>query len=290
MANGQVELVSVEGLLPIELNGKARLMRVRILPSLPVALALGLDFLRSFELQVDFADRRWSFKESPDRVSDFRVESWTAESCCGIRELSVDQASKVKKFLEDHLPETPKKPGMTTLTSHVIDVGNHPAIKQRHYLVSPKVMEAIVAEVDRMLEDDVIEPAHSEWSSPIVMVRKPDGSYRFCLDFRKLNAVTKKDAYPLPQMAGILDKLRSAKYISKIDLFKGFLQIPLDPGSREMTAFTVPGRGLFQFKRMPFGLTNAPATFQRLLDRLITLASWLTRKAHKWTPIRLSPF
>ena len=70
-------------------------------------------------------------------------------------------------------------------------------------------------------------------------------------------------------MAGRLDKLRSARYISKIDLFKGFLQIPLDPGSREKTAFTVPGRGLFQFKRMPFGLTNAAATFQRLLDRLI---------------------
>ena len=70
-------------------------------------------------------------------------------------------------------------------------------------------------------------------------------------------------------MNGILDKLRSAKYISKIDLYKGFLQIPLELGSRDKTAFTVPGRGIFQFKRMPFGLTNAPATFQRLLDRLI---------------------
>ena len=127
----------------------------------------------------------------------------------------------------------------------------------------------ITAEVDKMLDHDIIEPSNSGWSTPIVMARKPDGNYRFCLDFRKLNSVTVKDAYPLPQMNGILDKLRSAKYISKIDLLKGFHQIPLEKNSRDKTAFTVPGRGLFQFKRMPFGLTNAPATFQRLLDRII---------------------
>ena len=101
VANGQVELVSDEVLLPIELDGKTRLMRVQLLPSFLVALALELDFLRFFKLQVDFADRRRSFKESPYRVSDFLVKSWIA---------------------------------------HVIDVGNHLAIKKRHYLVSPKVM------------------------------------------------------------------------------------------------------------------------------------------------------
>ena len=93
-------------------------------------------------------------------------------------------------------------------------------------------------EVDAILADDVIEPSKSGWSSPVVMVKKPDKSYRFCLDFRKLNEVTKKDAYPLPQMNGILDKLRRAKYISTIDLHKGFLQIPLELESREKTAFT----------------------------------------------------
>ena len=80
-------------------------------------------------------------------------------------------------------------------------------------------MEAIVAEVDKMSDEDIIEPSNSGWSSPIVMVKKSDKSHRFCLDFRRVNNVTKKDAYLLPQMNGILDKLRSANYISKIDLY-----------------------------------------------------------------------
>ena len=167
----------------------------------------------------------------------------------------------LKDFLERDLPKPLGRPGLTDLIGHTIDVGSHSPIKQRNYLRSPKVMEAMVAETDKMLTNDIIEPSASGWSSPVVMAIKPDCSYRFYLDFRKVNEVTKRDAYPLPQMHGILDKLRNARYISKLDLCKGFHQVPLEEASRDKTAFTVPGRGLFQFKRMPFGL--------RLLDRLI---------------------
>ena len=269
VANGNMEVVSEEIEFPVELNGTTGLIRARVLNSLPVAVALGLDFLTLFKMSVDFEDRSWVFKDDPSRVYYFALEESNAESCCGISELTLSQAELLKNFIAVMLPKAPEKPGITNLTEHFIDTGIHPPIKQRHYLVSPNIMEVINQEVDKMLADDIIEPSSSGWSSPIVLVRKPDGSRRFCLDFRKLNQVTKKDAYPLPQMNGILDKLRSARYISKIDLFKGFLQIPLEASSKEKTAFTVPGRGLFQFKRMPFGLTNAPATFQRLLDRLI---------------------
>lgn len=147
-----------------------------------------------------------------------------------------------------------------------MDVGSHPPIRQRCYVVSPKVQEAIRAEVDKMLDSGIIEPSYSEWSNPIVMVKKPNGKYRFCLDFRKVNGISKKDAYPLPNMNGILDKLRSARYISTIDLSQAYFQIPLAKESREVTAFSVPGKGLYHFTRMPYGLTGAPATFQRLLD------------------------
>jgi hypothetical protein len=131
-------------------------------------------------------------------------------------------------------------------------------------------MQAIInEEVDQMLAAGVIEPSKSAWSSPIVIVRKKGGGYRFCIDFRKLNTASEKDAYPLPHITATLDKLRGAKYLSTLDLKQGYWQIPLSPKSRPPTAFTVPGRGLFQFTVMPFGLHSAPATFQRLLDQVV---------------------
>lgn len=92
---------------------------------------------------------------------------------------------------------------------------------------------------------------------------------RFCIDFWKVNEVTEKDAYPLPQVTATLDKLRGARYLTTLDLKNGYWQVPLTPDSRPITAFTIPGRGLFQFRVMPFGLHSAPATFQRLLDTII---------------------
>ena len=120
-----------------------------------------------------------------------------------------------------------------------------------------------------MLKLGVIEPSKSPWSSPVCLVRKKDDSYRFCIDFRKLNLKTKKDAYPIPYISAILDRLSDARYISSIDIKSAFWQVPLSESSRELTAFTVPGRNLYHFLRMPFGLTNAPATWQRIVDRVL---------------------
>ena len=142
-------------------------------------------------------------------------------------------------------------------------------IKQRFYPVSPFKQKIIDDEVDEMLKLGVIEPSKSPWSSPVCLVRKKDDSYRFCIDFRKLNSKTKKDAYPIPYISAILDRLRDGRFISSIDIKSAFCQVPLSEASREYTAFTVPGRNLYQFKRMPFGLTNAPATFQRVVDRVL---------------------
>jgi Reverse transcriptase (RNA-dependent DNA polymerase). len=131
-------------------------------------------------------------------------------------------------------------------------------------------MQAIIdREVTEMEQAGVIEPSQSPWSSPVVIVRKKDGKPRFCIDFRRINQISEKDAYPLPQVQATLDKLRGATYLSTLDLKNGYWQVPLTPESKAITAFTVPGRGLMQFRVLPFGLHSAPATFQRLLDRVL---------------------
>lgn len=120
-----------------------------------------------------------------------------------------------------------------------------------------------------MLELDVIEPCESPWLNPVIITPKKDGTWRFCIDSRKLN-ITKKDAYKLPFISDIIDNLKDSKFLSSIDIAKAFWEIPLRVEDRPKTSFHVPGRGTYQFKVMPFGLSNAPATQQRFIDTLLS--------------------
>ena len=119
-----------------------------------------------------------------------------------------------------------------------------------------------------MQRNGVIQPSQSPWSSPVVLVKKKDGSQRFCVDYRELNSVTKVDMFPLPRIDNLLDQLGESKYFSTLDLASGFWQIPVHPNSREKTAFVTPN-GLFEFRVMSFGLCNSPAVFQRLMQRVL---------------------
>ena len=120
-----------------------------------------------------------------------------------------------------------------------------------------------------MLENDLIEASSSEWSSPCVLVPKPDGTYRFCTDFRQVNKVTKSDSYPIPRVDDCVDRMGNAKFVCKLDLLKGYWQVPLTARAKEISAFATPD-GLYQYKVMPFGMKNAPATFQCLINTVIT--------------------
>ena len=124
-------------------------------------------------------------------------------------------------------------------------------------------------EIQYMLENDLIEPSKSNWSSPCILVPKSDGTFRFCTDYRKVNSVTKTDTYPIPRIEDCIDKIGNAKYVSKFDLLKGFWQIPLTDRAKEISAFVTPD-GLFQYKVMPFGMKNSPATFQRMINQIVS--------------------
>lgn len=124
-------------------------------------------------------------------------------------------------------------------------------------------------EIRKIQELGVIEPSASEWRSYPVLVPKPDGKTRVCIDFRKINEVSEFDAYPMTRTQELIDRLGRAAYLSTLDMTKGYWKIPLAPESRAYTAFATPV-GLYQFVRMPFGLHGAAATFQRLVDQLLS--------------------
>lgn len=119
-----------------------------------------------------------------------------------------------------------------------------------------------------MLENGIAEPSSSSWASPCLLVSKPDWTHRPCTDFRKVNALTKPDSFPLPRMEDCVDQVGAAKYVSKFVLLKGYWQVPLLEKAKEICAFVTPSR-LYSYTVMPSGLRNAPATFQRLMTKVV---------------------
>jgi len=139
----------------------------------------------------------------------------------------------------------------TSLEQRIVEVTNGDLpIKQRHYLMSPAKQKLLYAELDCMFGLGVIEESNSSWSSPVTLVQKGLKN-RLCLDARKVNSRTIKDAYPLPHIEGLLSRLQETYYISAVDLKDAFWQIPFESKSREKTAFSVPGRPLYQFTVIP---------------------------------------
>ena len=164
--------------------------------------------------------------------------------------------------------------GTTDLVQHSINTGNAPPIKQPPRRIPLAKMAEANREIDDMLEKGVIETSDSPWSSPIVFVKKKDWTIRFCIDFRKLNDVTIKDSYPIPRIDTTLDALSGSKWFSTIDLKSGYWQVKMKPGDKPKTAFSIPGGRHWQFTKMPFGLCNAGATFERLMERVLSNLSW----------------
>lgn len=156
---------------------------------------------------------------------------------------------------------------------HVINTGAAPPIRQAPRRVSYDQKKIIEQQVSEMLEQDIIRPSMSPWSSPVILVRKKDGSWRFCVDYRRLNDITVKDSYALPRIDDSLDSLSGAVYFSALDLASGYWQIPVAEADQRKTAFSTH-IGLFEYQVMPFGLANGPATFQRAMENAFRGCQW----------------
>ena len=156
--------------------------------------------------------------------------------------------------------------GKTDKVKHTIKLDNYTPFKERYRCIPPHQYEEVKQHLKEMLEIGAISKSKSPWASAVVLVRKKDGSLRFCIDLRKLNARTVKDAYSLPRIEETLDCLNGAQWFTSLDLKSGYWQVELDEESKALTAFTVGPLGFYQCEHMPFGLTNAPATFQRLME------------------------
>lgn len=160
-----------------------------------------------------------------------------------------------------------------TQLPHVIVTGDHLPTSVRPYYRTVEQRKELQREVDKLLLDNIIRPSTSPWSSPVILKKKSDGTFRFLVDFRRLNSITKKDAYPQPSSEELIYRLSGHSYFTKLDLKSGYFQIPIAEADKEKTAFVTPD-GHYEFNVLPQGLMNAPASFQRVMNNLLATGRW----------------
>ena len=191
-------------------------------------------------------------------------------------ELSEEQENQVKQILNENrevFSTSEFDLGRTNLVKHIIHTGINRLFKQQLRRHPMAYLPVIDEYVDKMLENEICEPSFSPWASNVVLVKKSDGSLRFCIDYRQLNNLTVKDSYPLPRIDTCFDALGEAKYFSTLDLRQGYWQVENDPETADKTTF-ITRKGAFKFKVLPFGLSNASAVFQRLMNMVMQGLTW----------------
>ena len=276
--------------LPLRL-GEALVYQSCIVADIKPDILLGLNFLRCFECVIDFSSACLYFAGQSIKLNDNRRDLTETQSCSHVTAVAAtpERLGVISNLLDrsaEHLSAMQKEEvrelliefnevfstgdddlGHTSLVTHRIDTGDAKPIKQSPRRLPLAKREVAQQEIARMLAQGIIQESSSPWASPVVLVDKKQGGVRFCVDYRRLNDVTKKDSYPLPRTDATLDALSGSNWFSTLDLVSGFWQCEMSPEDREKTAFCVEG-GLFEFKVMPMGLANSPATFERLMERV----------------------
>ena len=206
-------------------------------------------------------------------VRDADVHSLLVEEMFPISSDLVPEEEKLRHYevlstYADCLSKGPWDLGTAKGVQHTINTGSSKPIQVLPRRVPFHKRQEMRNQVDEILEAEIIELSDSPWSSPVVLVAKPDGSQRFCVDYRALNSVTKRDLYPLPRCDDILESLSGAQWFSHLDLLRGYWQIDMAEEDREKTVFATLV-GLYQFRKLSFGLTNAPACFMRAMHLIL---------------------
>jgi transposase InsO family protein len=294
-AVGNVEM-AIDGVVDLRVDvgdGQVIDHKFTVLSTEEPTVILGRQFLRSFPAtEFDWNQNRlrlgdfWKASElslsggdswfSRNRAARINVESCSpdAEPFDVNPALGESQKERVLSLLDEYkdvFAVNPKKPSLTNLATHVVETSGQP-IKQKMFRMSPSVAEEVDRQVVEMLHNGICRPSMSPWSSRVILVRKKDGSMRFVVDYRALNDQTKKDAYPMPQISDIVDRMHGSRFFSVTDGASAYWSVGLEESSREKTAFSVP-RGHFEMNVMSFGMSNANASYQRVHDMALQRAT-----------------
>ena len=214
-------------------------------------------------------------KEQPT-LTETERQDWLLEKLdlTGLDAWPKDQAERAHSLLKEYHDIFSLEKcdvGHTKAAKHkiVLKDPDTPPFKESFHQIPPPQLDEVQAHVKMMLDAGVIWLSNSPWCNAVMLVRKKDGSLCFCIDFRKLNALTVKDSHPLPHICETLETLAGASHYSTFDMNSGFWQVPMDEESKQYTAFTLGSIGLYECESMPFGLCNAPPTFQRLMQNCL---------------------
>lgn len=194
--------------VPVRLKDVVKIIEMYVVPGVRHALVLGIDFWKRVGIVPDVRRGEWYFSRDNNSLNSIECAE----------ELSCEQRSNLTSIIDKYFDSIKgKELGCTDAIKHKI-ITDSPPIRQRAYEISPFKQRILDDQLDEMLKLGVIEKSTSSWSSPILLVPKKDNSYRVCVDFRKLNRVTERDAYPLPYMSSILNRLGGAKYLTTMDI------------------------------------------------------------------------
>lgn len=235
------------------------------------------DFLEQDHVMVIKRGKELLFKQLPgndDRRSKVAEINYLDVVTNG--EIHIGEMGEVEKQqcvnlineYSDYISTTIQDLGKTNATSLKIRCVSDEPVVYRSYRVAEPEKQVLRQIIQELLDNKIIRESDSLYASPVILIKKKSGEHRMCIDFRKLNAITVKDKYPMPLINDQIDKLGGNRYFTGLDLASEYYQVPVDDESTEKTAFVAP-EGHYEFLRMPFGLTNGPAVFQRLMDRVL---------------------